>query len=65
MGLDNDIYSELYELRERLRRERTYSNGREPVICDNDALHEIAVRIPTKLDAFQAIVEIETRIVKN
>lgn len=64
MGLDNDIYSELYELRERLRRERTYSNGREPVICDDDALHEIAVRIPTKLDDFQAIVGIGSRFVE-
>jgi len=64
MGLDNSLYNELCDLRDRLRKERTYSNGREPPICDDDALHEIAVRVPTKLDDFQAIVGIGPKFVE-
>jgi very-short-patch-repair endonuclease len=64
MGLDNDLYSELCDLRDRLRKENTYSNGREPPICDDDALNEMALRIPTKLEDFQAIVGIGPKFVE-
>ncbi|MBP6020992.1 MAG: HRDC domain-containing protein [Candidatus Methanomethylophilaceae archaeon] len=64
MGLESDIYTELYDLRESLRKEHTYSNGREPVVCTDEVLKEIAGRIPTKLEDFQAIVGIGARFVE-
>ncbi|MCK9323141.1 MAG: AAA domain-containing protein [Candidatus Methanomethylophilaceae archaeon] len=64
MGLEDDIYSELLELRDTIRENRTYSNGRLPVVCSDEALHEMAQRIPTKAEDFSAIVGIGQRFVE-
>ena len=40
MGLEDDLYDELYELRETLRQERKMSNGRIPNVCSDEALRE-------------------------
>ena len=37
MGLEDDLYDELFELRENLRDERRQSNGRIPQICTHPA----------------------------
>lgn len=65
MGLEDDIYSELYELRDRIRGDRTYSNGRVPVVCSDEALREMSVRIPTKAEDFSAIVGVGQRFVEQ
>ena len=64
MGLEDDLYSELLELRDRMREERTYSNGRIPMVCSDEALSEITRRIPTKTDDFTAIPGVGQRFVE-
>ena len=54
MGLEDDLYDELYELRENLRQERRMSNGRIPNVCSDEALREMAQRVPTKVEDFSA-----------
>ncbi len=63
MGLEDDLYNELYELRETLREERRLSNGRIPQVCSDDALREMAHRVPTKVEDFSAIVGVGQRFV--
>lgn len=65
MSLETELYNELYRLRETLRKQYTYSNGREPQICSDEALHEMAQRIPTKLEDFTAIEGIGNRFVEQ
>ena len=64
MGLEDDLHSELYELREKLREDRTYSNGRVPTICSDEAITEMTLRIPTKVDDFAAIPGVGQRFVE-
>ena len=64
MGLEDDLYSELLELRDRLREDRTYSNGRVPTVCTDEALSEITRRIPTKVEDFAAISGVGQRFVE-
>lgn len=55
MGLENDLYEELYLLRDEIRQDRLASGRREPQICSDEALREMAQRVPTKLEDFMAI----------
>ncbi len=64
MGLEDELYSELYELREILRSERRMSNGRIPTVCSDEALREMAQRVPTKVEDFSAIVGVGQRFVE-
>ena len=65
MGLEDDLYSELYELRERLRSENRMANGRIPNVCSDEALREMAQRVPTKVEDFSAIVGVGQRFVEQ
>ncbi len=65
MGLEDDLYEELYELRESLRRERRMSNGRIPTVCSYEALREMSQRVPTKAEDFSAIVGVGQRFVEQ
>ncbi|MDY5678936.1 MAG: AAA domain-containing protein [Candidatus Methanomethylophilaceae archaeon] len=65
MGLEDDLYSELYGLRERLRSENRMANGRIPNVCSDEALREMAQRVPTKVDDFSAIVGVGQRFVEQ
>lgn len=64
MGLEDDLYGELFELRESLREERRLSNGRIPQVCSDEALREMAQRVPTKAEDFSAIVGVGQRFVE-
>ncbi|MDR2845746.1 MAG: HRDC domain-containing protein, partial [Candidatus Methanoplasma sp.] len=64
MGLEDDLYAELLELRDQIREDRTYSNGRVPTVCSDDALREMAQRVPTKAEDFSAIVGVGQRFVE-
>jgi very-short-patch-repair endonuclease len=65
MGSVEEIYLELYQLRERLRRENVYKNGRLPDICSDDALIEITQRLPVRADDFSAIVGLGPKFVDS
>ena len=64
MGLEDSLYSELVELREHLREDRTHSTGRVPTVCTDEALREMAQRVPTKADDFAAIPGVGQRFVE-
>lgn len=64
MGLEDDLYSELVELREQIREDRTHSTGRVPTVCSDEALREMAQRVPTKSDDFAAIPGVGQRFVE-
>ena len=64
MGLEEQLYTELYELRERLRDEGQRSNGRVPNVCSDEALAEMAKRMPTKLEDFVAITGVGQRFLE-
>ena len=61
MGLEEQLYDELYDLRERLRDEGRNATGRIPPVCSDEALREMAQRVPTKIEDFIAIVGIGQR----
>jgi len=63
MGLEEQLYQELYDLREELREEGRRSTGRTPPICSDEALREMSVRVPTKIEDFIAIVGIGQRFI--
>ncbi|MCL1810826.1 MAG: AAA domain-containing protein [Methanomassiliicoccaceae archaeon] len=64
MGLEDDLYLELVELREHIREDRTQSTGRAPTVCTDEALREMAQRVPTKADDFAAIPGVGQRFVE-
>ncbi|AGI86292.1 hypothetical protein MMALV_15730 [Candidatus Methanomethylophilus alvi Mx1201] len=48
-------YRALYRLREELKKEGRYSNGRVPSVCSDDTLRDIAATRPQTLDEFMSI----------
>ncbi|MDO5853196.1 MAG: AAA domain-containing protein [Thermoplasmata archaeon] len=64
MGLEDDLYEELYELRENLREERRQASGRQQQVCSDEALREMAQRVPTKAEDFAAIEGVGQRFVE-
>ena len=64
MGLEEQLYEELYELREHLREEGRQATGRIPNVCSDEALREMAQRVPTKIEDFIAIVGIGQRFLE-
>ncbi|MBR4686318.1 MAG: HRDC domain-containing protein [Candidatus Methanomethylophilaceae archaeon] len=64
MGLEEQLYDELYQLRERLREEGRMATGRIPNVCPDEALMEMAHRVPTKIEDFVAIVGVGQRFIE-
>jgi len=64
MGLEEQLYEELYQLRERLRDEGRRATGRVPNVCSDEALQEMAERKPTKIEDFIAIVGVGQRFIE-
>ncbi len=63
MGLEEQLYRELYDLRESLRDQGQRTTGRVPNVCSDEALKEMSQRVPTKLEDFIAIVGIGQRFI--
>ena len=55
MDSEENLYKELVQLRKKLREEHTAENGKAPQICSDEALMEMARRMPTKLEDLTAI----------
>lgn len=64
MGLEDNLYSELIELREQIREDRTHSTGRAPTVCSDEAVREMSQRVPTKAEDFAAIPGVGQRFVE-
>lgn len=65
MSLEDSLYTELFNLRNRLRNEHTSPNGRAPPVCSDEALREMARRVPTKLEDFAAIEGVGQKFVEQ
>ncbi|MDD2626622.1 MAG: AAA domain-containing protein [Candidatus Methanomethylophilus sp.] len=65
MSLEDDLYTELFDLRADLRQKNPYSNGRLPLICSDEALREMAQRVPTKAEDFAAIEGVGQKFVEQ
>jgi len=59
----NKLYSELHELREKLRRERADNKGKRPEICSDKALTEMSLYAPTRPEQFSSIKELDKKFV--
>ncbi|WP_036221234.1 DUF4011 domain-containing protein [Mesoaciditoga lauensis] len=55
MDSDQELYNELYKLRQRLKEQGRLKNGRAPVVCTEDALHEITRLKPQKIGDLYAV----------
>lgn len=64
MGMEEDLYNELCDLRETLRADRRSSGGRPLTICTDEALRVMAQRVPTKAEDFAAIPGVGQRFVE-
>ncbi|MCQ2069937.1 MAG: AAA domain-containing protein [archaeon] len=65
MSIHDELYKELLVRRDALRKEHAYANGREPPICTDEALEEMAERMPAKNDDLLAINGIGQRAVEQ
>ena len=65
MSLENELFHELLLKRDDLRKKNANASGREPPICSDAALQEMAQRVPTKLEDFKAIEGIGDRFVEQ
>ena len=65
MSLENELFHELLLTRDDLRKKNANANGREPPVCSDEALKEMAQRVPTKLEDFKAIEGIGDRFVEQ
>lgn len=55
MGFNQQLYNELYTLRQRLKDDGRWSNGRAPIVCTDEALFEIVRLLPQKISDFTAV----------
>ncbi|HKM14096.1 MAG TPA: AAA domain-containing protein [Candidatus Methanomethylophilaceae archaeon] len=62
MGSD-ELYSMLYSLREKLRREEADEDGNKPVICSDRALTEMSLEMPLRPEQLESIVEIDEKFI--
>lgn len=55
MEIDQHLYHELYILRQQLKDQGRWQNGRAPLVCTDEALYEIARLMPMKASDLTAI----------
>ncbi len=61
----NKLYSELHELREKLRRDNTDKTGKPLEICSDDALTEMSRYMPTSREHFKSIKGLDEHFVNE
>ena len=65
MAVDQQMYNELYRLRQRLKDIGKRTEGRAPIVCNDDALYEIAELCPKKLSDFEGVSGIGKTFIEN
>ena len=61
----NELYSELYELRGKLRETKKDIRGRVPEICSDVALTEMSLSIPMSLEELGSIKGLDRKFVSS
>lgn len=64
MGPDDDILRALHDRRAEIRREQRSPNGKEPPVCSDDILREMAVRLPNRREDLLALTGVGPRFVE-
>ncbi|AGI47320.1 HRDC domain protein [Thermoplasmatales archaeon BRNA1] len=65
MSLEEELKNELYCLRDDLRHKNRKQNGKEPMICSDEALTQMSQHIPVKEADLSAIDGIGDRFIEN
>lgn len=63
--MNRRMYNELFQLRQNLKDNGKYIQGRAPLVCNDDALYEIARLCPKKLSDFESIPGIGKTFIEN
>lgn len=65
MAINQQMYNELYQLRQRIKDTGKRTEGRAPIVCNDDALYEIAELCPKKLSDFEGVSGIGKTFIEN
>ena len=65
MAVNQQLYNELYRLRQRIKDRERQLQGRAPTVCTDNALYEIAELCPKKLSDFESIPGIGKTFIEN
>lgn len=65
MAVNQQLYNELYRLRQRIKDRERQLQGRAPTVCTDNALYEIAELCPKKLSDFESVSGIGKAFIEN
>lgn len=65
MEINQQMYQEFYQLRQKLKEQGRITEGRAPLVCSDDALYEIARLRPKKISDFEGITGIGETFIQN
>ena len=65
MAFNQQLYNDLYRLRQRIKDREKQLQGRAPTVCSDNALYEIAELCPKKLSDFESISGIGKAFIDN
>ena len=65
MAFNQQLYNDLYRLRQRIKDRERQLQGRTPTVCSDNALYEIAELCPKKLSDFESVSGIGKAFIDN
>lgn len=65
MSVNQQLYKELYDLRQRFKIKGKYQSGRAPLVCNDEALYAIAEMCPKKIEDLRGIPGIGNTFIDN
>lgn len=65
MAFNQQLYNDLYRLRQRIKDREKRLNGRAPTVCSDNALQEMAELCPKKLSDFESVSGIGKSFIEN
>ena len=65
MDFNQQLYNDLYYLRQRIKNRERQAQGRAPTVCSDSALYEIAELCPKKLSDFEGVSGVGRAFIDN
>ncbi|MBE7067190.1 MAG: DUF4011 domain-containing protein [Ruminococcaceae bacterium] len=65
MAINQKLYDELYDLRQKIKDHERWTHGRAPTVCSDKALYEITELCPKKLSDFEGVSGIGKAFIEN
>lgn len=65
MSVNQQMYKELFNLRQRFKAQGKYQTGRVPLVCSDEALYAIAEMCPIKVNDLRGIPGIGNTFIEN